>query len=213
MTTETPQTNADAQPNSETKPPEGTNLPEGAVSKAEYEKVMADLHKFKRKATELEGKAKKEEEERLRATGEWQKIAELKAKEAEEKEEKLNQIQKSIVEDKKFTAIREAAIKAGMTEQALKDLELLSFRDVIVETTSTGRVNVLGVDRFIESQKTVRPHWFGKPQLNINGKIPTVTADKVATEKELVKMSLEAEKTGDYTAYQNKLKEFQKQNK
>ena len=193
-------------------PDETPKVPEGYVSKAELEHALADLQKFKTRATELEGKAKKEEEARLRDTENWKKLYELKTQEAEEKDQKLNQIQESIVENAKFSAVKEAALKSGIRPEALGDLSLLGFRDVAIETTSNGNVIVLGADRFVEQLKTIRPHWFGKPAINLNGNIPGVTGKgPIANESDLIKLSLEAQRSGDYTAYEKKLKEYRQQ--
>lgn len=199
---------ADEKPNDNIVDPKETPPAEGTVSKAEFEKVMAEMHEYKKQAKELNAKAKKEEENLLREKGEWQKIAEIKDKEAKDAASKLSEIQSSLVENEKFNAVKVAALKAGMTEQGVKDLELLQLNEVVVETTSTGRVNVLGVERFIDVQKQIRPHWFQKPGLSINGKIPGVTAGTVANESDLIKMSLEASKSGDYTAYKKAHAEY-----
>lgn len=199
---------AEEKPTTETTTTTETQVAQGTVSQAEYDKIIAEAQELKKQVKEFHAKAKKEEENLLREKGEWQKIAELKDKEAKEAAEKLTHIQTNLVEEKKFSAVREAALKAGMTEQGIKDLELLQLNDIVVEHTSTGRVNVLGVDRFIEVQKQIRPHWFQKPGVVVNGKIPTVTTAAVANESDIIKMSLEASKTGDYTAYKKALNEY-----
>ncbi len=207
MTTETPaSTPVIETPASE---PVVDKVPEGYVSKAELEHALADVHKFKAKATELENKGRKEEETRLRETENWKKLAEIKTKDAEEAAEQLNSLKTSLIEDKKYSAVKDAAIKSGIRPEALPDLELLGLRDVVIETTSTGRVNVLGADRFVDQLKTIRPHWFGKPSVNINSSVPGIKgAGPVANETDLIKLSLEAQRTGDYAAYENKLKEY-----
>ena len=185
-------------------------VPEGYVSKSELENVLADLHKYKAKAKEYEEKSRKTEEERLRETQQWQKLAELKAREAQERDEELSKIKTSLTEEKKYSAVKEAALKAGIRPEAIEDLGMLSMKDVVIETTSTGRVNVLGADRFVDNLKQLRPHWFGKSSLNVNGVVPKITTGTVATEQDLLKMSLEASKSGDYTAYKKAFDEFNK---
>lgn len=182
--------------------------PEGYVSKSELEHALADLQKYKSKAKEYEDKARKTEEERLRETQQWQKLAELKAKEAAERDEELQTIKSSLVEEKKYSAVKEAALKAGIRPEAVDDLNMLNMKDVVIETTSTGRVNILGADRFIDNLKQLRPHWFGKPAMNVNTQTPKITTSTVASTDDLIKLSLEASKTGDYTAYKKALDNY-----
>ena len=101
-------------------------------------------------------------------------------------------------------------MKSGIRPEAVDDLAMLSMNDVLVEHTSTGRVNVLGADRFIENLKQLRPHWFGKPALNVNSSVPGIKQGGVATIKDLLKMGDEASKTGDYTAYNKAIRDHQK---
>ena len=83
----------------------GGALPAGTVAKEEFEKVMAELHKFKSKAKEYEDKVKKVDEDRLRETQDWKKLADLKTQEAEEVKQENQKIKKSLIEDKKYSAV------------------------------------------------------------------------------------------------------------
>ena len=202
-------TNSDKKQETKETPKPADKVPEGYVSRAELEHALKDVQKFKARTNELEEKTKKEEEQRLRETENWKQLAELKGKEADEAKERLEKVNANIVENTKYSAVKEAALKAGIRAEALNDLGLIGLQDVVVETTSTGRVNVLGADRFIDNLKTIRPHWFGKANLNVNGNLPGSKTGAVANESELIKLSLEAQKTGDYTTYAAKLKQFQ----
>ncbi len=102
-------------------------------------------------------------------------------------------------------------MKLGLVETAVDDLELMELKDVIVETTSTGRVNVIGAKSAAERIKSIRPHWFSEGRVpNINGRQPEVrTSGSGATSyEELQKLEKEAVKTGDYTEYKKKVMEF-----
>ena len=119
---------------------------------------------------------------------------------------------KAVITDKKMSAIREAAIKAGVLESALEDIDFLDWSGVQVETTSTGRLNVLGVDDAVKRIKTLKPHWFGKPAPKINGKVPEAKGqDGIVTLEKLNKLRKEAMKSGDYSAYEPAFKAFQAQ--
>lgn len=173
------------------------------VSKTEFNKVLDELHTFKRAAKEAEDAKRKSEEDNLRANQEWKTLAERHEQKAKDFEQKYNGLNQLIVKDKKISAIREEALKKGIRQEALPDLEILDHKDVTVETTSTGRINVLGVSGAIENLKTLRPHWFGgsagpgvntnTPGVNSPGGEVTI-AQITAAEKEM-------RKTGDATEY------------
>lgn len=173
-----------------------------------YEEIKADLFKYKAKVQEFEARAKAEEEKRLRETNDWKTLYEKKEQEAKEAFERLSSIENNLVNTAKFSAVREAALKAGILPAAVNDLELVDFKDIAIEKSETGRIEVKGVERSIEMLKTLKPHWFGK-SVNVNSSVPSANSGKgLASEDELLKMSLEAQKSGDYTAYAEKLKQF-----
>lgn len=60
----------------------------------------------------------------------------------------------------KATAIEKEATKMGLKQEALQDLDLVDKSLLEIETTSTGKINVLGVNDFMENLKVNRPHWF-----------------------------------------------------
>lgn len=184
------------------------------VSKADLERALADLHKYKAQVKELTASASANNEKLLREGKRWEELAELKAREAEEARNELAKAREAIVNDKKFSAVRDAALKAGLRPEAIADLELVALDKVDVETTSMGRVNVLGVDSLISNIKLSRPHWFGGGKTNVAGAVPNISSPGgLVTKEEVIKLSLEASKSGDYTAYQQKLKQYQKQQK
>lgn len=191
---------------------EGTNpevtQAEELIPKKELERTLSDLHKYKQQAKELAEKQKNLELAQMREKQEWQKIAEVKEREAIEFREKYEAMQSAHVFDRKYSAVRDAALKAGIRAEAISDLELLPLNDVQIETTSTGRVNVLGVDDFIRKIKTTRPHWFGTSAARINSDTPEVVTGKKATYEDLIAAEKEAKKTGDYSNYKKMLLEF-----
>lgn len=191
---------------------ESTSTETKTVSKEAYEKVMADMHKYKKQLKEFEAKNREAELKVLKEKQEWQKIAELKEQEAREALEQKERMTKAIVTDKKLSAIREAALKHGVLESALEDMDFLDWSGVQVETTSTGRINVIGVEDAVKRVKTLKPHWFGKPAPKINGKVPeTKGTDGIVTVEKLNKLRKEAMKSGDYSAYEPAFRAFQAQ--
>jgi hypothetical protein len=203
------QTPAPAEP---TPAPETPPAPE-MVPKAEMEKVLADLHKWKNQAKELSVKSAAEREKLLVEQGRWEELAKEKDARLRELEERDAKTRQAFVDEKKFSAVKEAALKSGIRSEALPDLELVSLDKVQVETTSTGRVNVLGVEHAIEQLKLSRPHWFGGTKTVISGSDPQVnsTTTGIVNQKDLIKLSMEAQKTGDYTAYEKAFKQFRQQ--
>ncbi len=187
---------------------------EGYVPKAEFERVMKDMHKFKSEAKENAKKVQESEEQKLREKQDWQKLAELNEQKAKDAEDRATRTQESYLGEKKFSAIKEAALKSGIIPQALEDLEMLDAKGVIVETTSTGKLNILGADSFINNLKALKPHWFGQAPVNVNSNLPGVQGgSKKITESDLIKASEEARKNGDYTPYEKMQKEYLQQQK
>lgn len=184
------------------------------VSKADLDRALSDLHKFKNEANEVKGKLKAFEEKALAEKDDWKSLAERHKQEAEEANQKSERIQNSYIGEKKNTAVKEAALKLGMLPDAIGDLELLSLDGVVIETTSTGKVNVLGADGFVQNLKSLKPHWFGQTQVNtrVNPGVPGVKGEgKAITDSDLLKLSNEASKSGDYAPYKAALAKYRTQ--
>lgn len=192
--------------NLETKPEVTT---EQFVPKAELERVLQDMHKYKQQVKAYSEQLENAKMEKLKETNNWQEIAKVKEEEAVKAKEEADRLKSSFISEKKFSHIKEAALKQGLRTDAIQDLELLSFDDVLVETTSTGKINILGIDRYIQNLKMSRPHWFGSTKTVVNGSIPSTTTHGTVTKQDLLKLSMEAQKSGDYTAYQNAMKTYQ----
>lgn len=207
MTTETP---VEEQPivstESVTPPAEET------VSKVEFERVLSEMHKYKGQLREISTASQVEKERLLKEQNNWQELAQIHESRSKAAEERLNMIQESLVNKEKFSALKDAAMRAGIKPEALSDLELVGLDKVQVETTSTGRVNVIGVSQAIDGLKLSRPHWFGGSPTRVSGALPTVASTQgLVTEKELIKLSVEAQKNSDYATYEQKLKEYKQQ--
>jgi len=187
--------------------------PTEMVPKAELEKVLAEVHKWKSQAKDLTVKSAAEREKLLMEQGRWEELAKEKDTRLRELEDRDVATRKAFVEEKKFNAVKEAAVRSGIRAEAVKDLELVSLDKVQVETTSTGRVNILGVENAIEQLKLSRPHWFGGARTTIASADPQVNSQStgIVSHKDLIKLSLEAQKTGDYAAYEKAFKQFKQQ--
>jgi len=195
-----------------TAPVEGTPAPEATeqklVPQEEFDKVLAEVHKWKSQVKELSVKSAAEREKLLIEQGRWEELAKEKDARLRELEERDQRTKQAFINEKKYNAVKDQAVKAGIRPEALADLELIGLDKVQVETTSTGRVNVLGVESAIENLKLSRPHWFGAPRTTVAGNTPNITQGGVVTLADLDKLSKEAAKTGDYTAYSAATKQF-----
>lgn len=130
-----------------------------------YESVKNDMHKYKRsyseaqeKLNQLQSKLEEMETKNLEGSKQYKELYEqtqTKLKQVEQEKLSLNQ---AIVNDKKFSAVEAAAIKAGLRD--ISDLEGFDFEGVEIETTNTGKYRVVGAEDWVESLKAKKPHWF-----------------------------------------------------
>jgi len=185
---------------------------EEMVSRSELNKVLDEMHNYKRQAKEFEDSLSKRKMDELKQKDEWQKVAQIKEEEATASKEEANKLRDSIIWDKKYSALKEYALRSGIRREALSDLELIDFEnDLAIETTNTGKVNVLGADRAINNLKSTRPHWFGSKGGNINTSDPEVVSGGAITMQDIFKAEKKAKESGDYAPYYKVMKQY-KQN-
>lgn len=140
------------------------------VSRDAYEQIKKDLFKFKSEARDLRERISEAEKAKLKETENYKAYAETLEKERDEFRQKLQDFTSITLQDKKLSAVREAARKAGIREEALPDVELVDLDGVSVETTSTGRIMVDGADDFVKRLQKTRSHWFKSPTApKVNG--------------------------------------------
>lgn len=151
------------------------------VSKSVHEQIKTDLFKEKEKRRLLEEQLANSKINAMKEKQDWEGIAKAKEQEAEEFKSKYEGLSKSLIEQAKQSALKTAALKAGILEQSLADVELLDFSEIVVETTSTGKILVSGADQAIENLKRRRPHWFGTKAASINPASPESLAPSNGT--------------------------------
>ena len=189
---------------------------EEMVSKAELAKVLDQLHDLKRREKAAKTELESRDLQSMKDREEWQKIAELKEQEAAAANERANTLQENVTYATKYSAVKDAALKLGLRQEALADLDLVDLEDVLIERTSTGRTNVLGTEKFVQGLKASRPHWFGGNNLNINATNPQarqVASGEVTTES-VHALYQKARSSGvkqDMVAYQTAHAELNKQ--
>lgn len=149
-----------------------TNTNEQKISITEYQKLQADLAQATKRAVELEQAQEKQKEKQLETNKEWQALAEKRGKDLEQAEKKNKAILKSMIDDKKAAAVLSELQSLGLRTEAKSDFEHLDLSSVEVETTSTGKLNVLNAKGFAEGVKAIKPHWFGQASPAINSSVP-----------------------------------------
>ena len=171
-------------------------------------------HKFKTKFKEADGQLATARETKLKENAQHQELADLYKKERDEARVDADSTKKAFIDGKRYGAVKDACLKAGLKPEALQDLELLDLSEVEIETTSAGKVNVLRAEAFAENLKRLRPHWHGAGQApTVNGNLPGVSQVDQITAVDLVKAEREAKKTGDKAAYHELHNRYQKQSR
>ena len=148
---------ADA-PVNEQAPVETVAKPEETVSKDGIERALKDVHRFKDEARSLKEKLKTVEETQLKEKQQWKELYEQRDKEYKDLLGKEEQLRGSIVNEKKFFALKDEAQRLGLLPEAVADLEYWDLSDVLIEATSSGKVNIVNAKQVAEKIKTMRPH-------------------------------------------------------
>lgn len=140
------------------------------VSWEAHKRAIDDLHKYKRAAKEREEKLSEFEAQRLSEKEEFKSLAEKFKSERDEWKSKAEGATEKFLTTLKMSEVERVALSKGLRPEALKDLQLLDFNDIQIESTSSGRLNVLNVDEFVDSLKKDRQYWFREKNApNING--------------------------------------------
>lgn len=171
--------------NEQVPPPEAPQ--EQTYSKNDVQKILEEAKKYKALVSDYENKMKQKEVEELTKNQKWQELAELNEKAAREAIEEKDKLKNAIINKEKMSAIREAAIQAGLRKESIPDLRLIDFPEIKLETNSEGEFNATGADKAIQRLKTLRPHWFQTAAPSINSSSPVVTGDGNSVTYEAVK--------------------------
>ena len=159
------------------------------VLKSDHKRVLDDMHRYKRDWQEEKNKRTGLETKQLADDNNHKELYEREKTLREQGDSELESERKANRKDRAYNAVRAAAIKAGLRNEA--DLDLLDYSDVQVDKTESGRYEIRGVDDKVESLKRDRPHWFKSkdlPNFNAGGtgggrrtdtKEPELTPSKV----------------------------------
>lgn len=190
------------------------------VNWEDHQRVLSDMHKYKTDMKDLKAEAEKlrkdkksQEEAELKRTNNWKTIAEQREEELNEVRGKLSNFEEGYIDNEKFNALRDEAVKQGMSPDAIPDLHLYGYDGVEVERTDQGRVIVHGAAEKIGEHKKARPYLFpspGAPNFNSGGATRPIQ-ELPLTPELIVNLERRARQTGkveDRNEYLQALKRF-----
>lgn len=155
-------------------PADPVDPPADLVDRKAFDSVKNDMHRYKEETARLKKELDDAKLAKLKDAQNWEEIAKLKEKEAQEHREAYEGLKGSLIDQQRFAALEKEALKAGIHPQSLGDLQMLDFNELTIETTSTGKIIVNGADKAIAALKLKRPHWFGTNPVSINSSSPEV---------------------------------------
>ena len=188
------------------------------ISPADHERALKDLQRYKQRARESTTRLANLERElqELKAGKDGKKADDLAAKLSEE-QQRNKDLQTSIIESQKFRELVPALKKAGLTDGAENLIEMLDLEDLDHEVTSKGRVNIIGLESFVEDVKKRFPYAFASkktPRVNGGGSGTGFGDGKKKWDGEsLFKLEKECRKKGEMTKYHAAVKEYLQQKK
>lgn len=176
-----------------------TDMKEGDQASRADKRVQQDMLRYKKefKAAEernlqLQNQIKAMEERSLAEKSNYKELYERKNEELNTLRAERENDQRLFFDSVKISAVEKEAIKMGIRPEALEDIKRLGQDGVMIETTSTGNLNVLGVEEFVTDLKRNRPFWFkdqGAPTIN-NGS-PGYREEKPLSGLEMLKLQRE----------------------
>ncbi len=188
--------------------------PKPTIDENEYNRAIAEAAKHRKEAEKLKAERDEEKTTKMKADNQWKELAEANEIKAKEAAERATRVETSYLGEKKFSAVKTKCLELGIVPAALDDLEQLDMSGVTVETTSTGKINILGADKFAERVKTLKPHWFagkGAPAVNTGGQRVVNNESTEVTVKDVLAAQTKGHKTGDYSEYNDLHKKLQQQ--
>lgn len=192
--------------------PQVTPSPAPVVPRADFERVNAEYQKMQSDYQRMIQEQKDRELNEAKRKNNWQMVAEAKEREAQEAIAKVQRIEQSYLNERKFSALKDSALRLGLRKEAIEDLALVALDDVAVESTSTGKINILGAESAAEKLKMLRPHWFSQQtSAQVNTSIPTVSQGRKVSIDDIFTAEKEAKKSGDYSGYQKLLNQYRTQ--
>lgn len=176
---------------------------------SELEKHVKIIKELEARENAAREELKKKEMADLAKNQEWQKVAELKEKDANDSAQKYNSLKEAMVKREKYNALVQAALAGGILPEARSDLANVDLKEMKIDTNNEGDFTVLGADKLVQKLKTLKPHWFKSLQPNINPATPSATSSSAGSSwEELKKLEAAWKKTNsksDEAAYRTAL--------
>jgi hypothetical protein len=192
-----------------------TPPPTTTINPADHQRAIDDMLKHKTRAAELEQQLKAASDAKLKESNDYKTLSEQRETEVATLKAENKRIQDAIVEEKRTTALKSKLTSMGLQirPEAESDLEALDLSGLRIETTSTGKINVLGVGEFAERLKAAKPHYFADkvaPNVNTTG-ARVLDSGGVITPQDLIAAEREGRKTKNMGPYQELMKKYQQQ--
>jgi hypothetical protein len=131
-----------------------------AAQSAELERSKAAMAETNAERARRETEAKRLHEAGLMEGKKYKTLFETRDKELQDLRNKQSEQSQSIAKTFKLQAKREQALKAGIREEALQDLEYFPDDELELRRSESGVLDVTGADRWIENLKTSKPYLF-----------------------------------------------------
>jgi hypothetical protein len=126
-----------------------------------------EVLKLKRELADAQKKLRDAESDKLKASGDFKKLWEQERQQREELENKLKKNTQAFVDAQKRAVVKDAMIKAGLRNDAMKLVEQAHIEDLAVDVDD-GSFKVLGVETFVSKYKSEFPFMFSKDPGTIN---------------------------------------------
>lgn len=190
------------------------------VSKADHQRALADMHRFKENNRALQVKldtvTSQVEELNSRLLSSNKDFETLFNQEKEKRvaaESQTTKLKESVIFSERHKAVYPALKKAGFRDDAENLLEVMDLGSIDVEATSNGRFLCSGVETFIELAKTKYPYAFQKPPgVVVNGGTGNgAPAAGSWNPNKLYDLEKQCKKKGDMTPYKAAVAEWIKQ--
>lgn len=176
-------------------PPVVDDPPREQVDK-DKQRILDDMHRYKREAQEAKDRLKIEEENKLKEKEQWKTLYEKADEERKQAVDRADKVELSYINSQRYSAVKTECMKLGILDSAIGDLDIIDLGQVKYDVTQTGRVNVLNAREVAEDLKRVKPHWFGAPGVaRINTTVPTTVGSGPVTYNDLMKLEAQYMKT------------------
>lgn len=193
------------------------------VPKSAYEQVTKDLHKWKaqakenqRQLSEVQDRLKAFEDKNIDET-DLKQVAERYKRDADSYKAENQKLKESYLYSEKYRAIFNELRKLGFRDDAERYLEFEDLKDIEIETTSKGRVNVLGAQEWAAEYQRKNEFLFEAKKApkvsSADGRSGNRTDSEPLTPAKLIELEKIARRTGkadDDKKYREAVLQYQK---